>query len=134
MSDVEFAHALKRVVEGETLDTAAASRAFAEIMRGNVGEVALAAFLTALAMRKPTVGEIVGAARAMRASMLSVEAPTGAIDLCGTGGDGAGTLNISTACAFVVAGAGLAVAKHGNRNMSSKSGAADVLEALGIDI
>jgi anthranilate phosphoribosyltransferase len=87
-----------------------------------------------LALREPTIAEIAGAARAMRAAMRKIQAPAGAIDLCGTGGDGHGTLNVSTAAAFVVAGCGVPVAKHGNRNMSSKSGAADVLEALGIRI
>jgi anthranilate phosphoribosyltransferase len=103
-------------------------------MSGIVDQAGIAALLTALAVRKPTVEEIVGAASAMRGAMEIVEAPSNAIDLCGTGGDGQGTLNISTACAFVVAGAGVPVAKHGNRNMSSKSGAADVLEALGANI
>ncbi len=103
-------------------------------MSGNIDQAAIAALLTALAVRKPTVEEIVGAARAMRETMETVEAPPHAIDLCGTGGDGQGTVNISTACAFVVAAAGVPVAKHGNRNMSSKSGAADVLEALGANI
>jgi anthranilate phosphoribosyltransferase len=134
MSDVEFSRLLKRVVGGETLDADDSAQAFSAIMSGNVDQAAIAALLTALAVRKPTVGEIVGAARAMREAMEIVEAPSNAIDLCGTGGDGQGTLNISTACAFVVAGAGVPVAKHGNRNMSSKSGAADVLEALGANI
>jgi anthranilate phosphoribosyltransferase len=96
--------------------------------------VRTASFLTALAMREATVDEIVGAARAMRASMHKVQAPPGAIDQCGTGGDGHGTLNVSTAAAFVVAACGVPVAKHGNRNMSSRTGTADVLEALGVKI
>jgi anthranilate phosphoribosyltransferase len=134
MSDVEFSHLLKRVVGGENLSADDSMRAFAAIMSGRVQETAIAALLTALAMRKPTIDEIVGAARAMRGTMKTVDAPENAIDLCGTGGDGLATLNISTACTFVVAGAGVPVAKHGNRNMSSQSGAADVLEALGADI
>jgi len=85
-------------------------------------------------VRKPTVDEIAGAVRAMRGTMQTIESNPYAIDLCGTGGDGAGTLNISTANAFVVAACGVPVAKHGNRNMSSKSGTADCLEALGVKI
>ncbi|HEV2650968.1 MAG TPA: anthranilate phosphoribosyltransferase, partial [Rhizomicrobium sp.] len=94
----------------------------------------IAAFATALETRKPTIDEIVGAVRAMRGAMKTIETNPYAIDLCGTGGDGIGTLNISTACAFVVAACGVPVAKHGNRNMSSKSGTADCLEALGVKI
>jgi anthranilate phosphoribosyltransferase len=134
MSDVGFESLLKRVVDGETLDTDAASRAFEAIMSGAVSEMRIAAFLTALAVRKPAVDEIVGAVRAMRGHMRRVEASPHAIDLCGTGGDGQNTLNISTACCFVVAACGVPVAKHGNRSMSSKSGTADVLEALGVNI
>lgn len=134
MSDVEFSGLLKRVVGGETLNAEDSARAFTAIMSGSVDQPAIAALLTALAVRQPTIAEIVGGARALRATMKTVEAPPNAIDLCGTGGDGQGTLNISTACAFVVAGAGVPVAKHGNRNMSSRSGAADVLEALGANI
>ncbi len=85
-------------------------------------------------MRKPTVAEITGAARAMRAAMRKVDAPPGAIDVCGTGGDGHGTLNVSTAVAFVVAACGVPVAKHGNRSATSRTGAADVLEVLGVPI
>ncbi len=132
--DEEFPQILKRLAGGETLGAETATRAFAAIMAGEVSEARMAAFLTALAIRKPTVAELAGAAQAMRAAMRAVKAPPGAIDLCGTGGDGLGTLNISTATAFVVAGAGVPVAKHGNRNISSKSGAADVLEALGVKI
>jgi len=134
MSDAEFSRLLRRVVGGESLSAEDSRRAFASIMSGVVEESGIAALLTAFAMRRPTVEELVGAARAMRSSMKTVDAPENAIDNCGTGGDGQGTLNISTACAFVVAGVGVPVAKHGNRNMSSKSGAADVLEALGANI
>jgi len=129
-----FAPILERVSGGETLDTATSTRAFDEIMGGRVSEEQLANFLTVLAKRKPSIAEITGAARSMRAQMTTITASAYAIDLCGTGGDAHGTLNISTACAFVVAAAGVPVAKHGNRNMSSKSGAADVLEALGAKI
>ena len=134
MSDAEFSALLKRVVGGETLSAQESARAFTAVMSGRVDQLTIASLLTALAVRRPTIEEIVGAARAMRESMRTIEAPPNAIDLCGTGGDGQGTLNISTACAFVVAGAGVPVAKHGNRNMSSRSGAADVLEALGANI
>lgn len=134
MSGEDFQRTLKRVVDGETLDAAAARAAFGAIMTGEIPEAAVASFLTAFAMRKPTVAEIVGAARAMRAAMRTVEPVPQALDLCGTGGDGQGTLNVSTAAAFVVASAGIPVAKHGNRNMSSKCGAADVIEALGARI
>jgi anthranilate phosphoribosyltransferase len=130
----DFSPFLKRVAGGEALDAEASARAFATIMAGDVGEMQIAAFLTALAVRKPSVAEITGAARAMRGAMKTVEAPSSAIDLCGTGGDGHGTLNISTAVSFVAAACGVPVAKHGNRNMSSRTGAADVLEALGVKI
>jgi anthranilate phosphoribosyltransferase len=103
-------------------------------MAGEVSDIRIAAFVSALAARKPTINEIVGAVRTMRSAMTTIEASPYAIDLCGTGGDGAGTVNISTACAFVVSSCGVPVAKHGNRNMSSKSGTADCLEALGVKI
>ncbi|HTK80252.1 MAG TPA: anthranilate phosphoribosyltransferase [Rhizomicrobium sp.] len=132
--DEEFGDTLRRVVSGARLDANESSRAFSAIMLGEVTQARMAAFLTALAMRKPTVEEIVGAVRAMRASMQKITAPANALDLCGTGGDGLGTLNVSTAAAFVVAACGVPVAKHGNRNMSSRTGTADVLEALGVKI
>ncbi|HTO39920.1 MAG TPA: anthranilate phosphoribosyltransferase [Rhizomicrobium sp.] len=133
-ADAIFSPLLKQVGSGQSLDAAQATAAFDAIMSGEISEPRMAAFLTALAVRKPTVDEIVGAASAMRARMRTIKAPAGAIDLCGTGGDGHGTLNISTAVSFVVAACGVPVAKHGNRNMSSKTGAADVLEALGVQI
>jgi anthranilate phosphoribosyltransferase len=130
----EFSQLLKKLVSGETLEAESSTRAFAALISGDVSQIRIASFLTALAAREATVDEIVGAARAMRAAMLKVNAPAGAIDLCGTGGDGHGTLNVSTAAAFVVAACGVPVAKHGNRNMSSRTGTADVLEALGVRI
>lgn len=133
-ASIEFPAALTMVREGGTLDAEASARLFETIMSGEVNEADLIAFLSAQAARGPTVPEIVGAVRAMRAHMRAVSAPPGAIDLCGTGGDGHGTLNISTAVSFVAAGAGAVVAKHGNRSASSKSGAADILEALGVKI
>ncbi|MBV8800155.1 MAG: anthranilate phosphoribosyltransferase [Alphaproteobacteria bacterium] len=132
MSD--FGEALKRLVSGATLDAEESAAAFGAIMRGEVSQAQMAAFLTGLAMRKPSVDEVVGAVRAMRGAMETIRAPAGAIDVCGTGGDGVGTLNVSTAVAFVVAGCGVPVAKHGNRSMSSQTGAADVLEQLGVRI
>lgn len=131
MSSYTFGQYLSRIEGGASLTSEEASRVFGLIMDGYAGDPEIAALLTALAERKPTVDEIVGAAQAMRERMIVVESVEGAIDLCGTGGDGLDTLNISTACSFVVAGAGVPVAKHGNRGMSSKCGAADVLEALG---
>ncbi len=113
------------------LDADTAALAFDRILEGAVDDEALATFLVALADRGETPDEIAAAARALRERMLPVRAPAGAIDVCGTGGDGAHTLNISTAVAFVVAACGVPVAKHGNRAASSRSGAADVLEALG---
>ena len=88
----------------------------------------------AMRVRGETVPEITGAVRAMRARMTAVAAPAGAIDVCGTGGDDAGTLNVSTAVTFVVAGCGVPVAKHGNRALSSRTGGADVLTALGVNV
>jgi anthranilate phosphoribosyltransferase len=134
MSTDKHHELLKRVVSGGTLDAEQSALLFGAIMEGKVHESELAAFLTAQAVRGPTVPEIIGAAQAMRGAMKKVEAPALAVDLCGTGGDGKGTLNISTAVSLVVAACGVKVAKHGNRNMSSKTGAADVLEALGVKI
>ena len=133
-ASVDFPAALAIAREGGSLDADTSARVFETIMTGQVAESDLIAFLAAQARRGATVPEIVGAVRSMRAAMRAIAAPEGAIDLCGTGGDGLGTLNISTAVSFVVAGAGVAVAKHGNRSASSKSGAADILEALNVKI
>jgi anthranilate phosphoribosyltransferase len=111
-----------------------AARVFGQLLSGRASEDEIQAFLIALSARKPTTAEFVGAVAALKAQMRGITAPPMAIDLCGTGGDGLGTLNISTAVSFVVAAAGVPVAKHGNRSMSSKSGAADILEALGVKI
>lgn len=111
-----------------------AEAAFAALFEGEATPAQVGGLLMALRTRGETVNEIAAAASAMRARCHPVRAPQGAIDIVGTGGDGKGTLNISTATAFVVAGAGVPVAKHGNRNLSSKSGAADVLGALGIEV
>jgi anthranilate phosphoribosyltransferase len=125
---------LPGLTSGAALEPQAARAAFAAIMSGEEPPAAIAAFLTALRMRGETVSDIVAAAGTMRANALRVSAPADAIDMCGTGGDGAHTLNISTAATFVVAGLGVPVAKHGNRAQSSRTGAADVLEALGVRI
>lgn len=104
------------------------------IMDGRAEESDIETFLTTLASRDETVEEITGAARVLRAKALHIQAPAGAVDCCGTGGDGHGTYNISTAVALVAASCGVPMAKHGNRASSSKSGAADVLEALGVNL
>lgn len=104
------------------------------IMSGDYDDIQISGMLTALRCKGETVKEITGFARAMRKKMVSVKLNVPAIDMCGTGGDSKGTFNISTAATFVVAGSGVNVAKHGNRSMTSKSGSADVLQALGISI
>ncbi len=121
-------------VTAAPLDEAEAEAAFAAILDGTVPDESIPPFLVALAERGETASEIAGAARAMRVRMIPVSAPAGAIDVCGTGGDGHHTLNVSTAVSLVVAACGVPVAKHGNRAASSKAGAADTLEALGLNL
>jgi len=116
------------------LEEAEAEQAFAAILDGTVPDEAIAQFLVGLSERGETASEIAGAARAMRARMIPIAAPANAIDVCGTGGDGHHTLNVSTAVSLVVAACGVPVAKHGNRAASSKAGAADTLEALGLNL
>jgi anthranilate phosphoribosyltransferase len=111
-----------------------AAQAFSDILDGKVPDEAIEQFLIALSIRGETSIEIAEAARAMRARLIPITAPAGAIDVCGTGGDGHHTLNVSTAVSLVVAAAGVPVAKHGNRAASSKAGAADTLEALGLNL
>ncbi|MBP5855477.1 anthranilate phosphoribosyltransferase [Marivibrio halodurans] len=125
---------IAKVADGATLTQAEAERAFDIMMSGDATPSQMGGFLMALRVRGETVDEITGAAKAMRAKALHIQAPADAMDIVGTGGDGVGTYNISTATALVVAGCGVSVAKHGNRAFSSKSGAADVLTALGLDI
>ena len=125
---------LAQVAAGRALSEAEAEAAFEIIMSGNATPSQMGAFLMALRVRGESVDEITGAARTMRAKALTIDAPPGTIDTVGTGGDGVGTFNISTASALVAAGCGVPVAKHGNRAFSSKSGAADVLAALGVNI
>jgi anthranilate phosphoribosyltransferase len=126
--------AIGKVAAGKSLSQEEAAEAFDLVMSGAATPVQIGALLMGLRARGETVEEIAGAARAMRAKVLTVRAPEGAIDTCGTGGDGKGTFNISTCAAFVVAGAGVPVAKHGNRAISSRSGSADVLKELGVNI
>jgi anthranilate phosphoribosyltransferase len=130
----DFKALIGKVASGKSLTRGEAEAAFNVMMSGEATPSQMGGFLMALRVRGETVDEIAGAVATMRAKMLRVDAPPEAIDVVGTGGDAVGTYNISTASAFVVAGAGVPVAKHGNRALSSKSGAADVLTALGVKI
>jgi anthranilate phosphoribosyltransferase len=125
---------IAKVASGAALSFAEARDAFEIIMSGEATPSQIGGFLMALRVRGETVDEISGAVETMRAKMLPVAAPEGAIDIVGTGGDASGTYNVSTCAAFIVAGCGVPVAKHGNRALSSRSGAADSLAALGVDI
>ena len=125
---------LARLATGATLTAEQAEAAFDIIMSGEATPAQIGGLLMAMRVRGETVAELTGAVRAMRARMTAIEAPEGAIDVCGTGGDNAGTLNVSTANTFVVAGCGVPVAKHGNRALSSRTGGADVLTALGVNV
>ncbi len=131
---VEFRALIGKVATGAALGRDEAAGAFEQMMSGDATPSQMGALLMALRVRGETVDEITGAVTAMRAKMLRVEAPPDAIDVVGTGGDASGSFNISTCAALIVAGAGVPVAKHGNRALSSKSGAADVLTALGVNI
>jgi len=126
--------AIATLVTGRSLSVDQAESAMTEIMNGEVTPAQFGAFVTALRMKGETSEEIAGMAKVMRAKAIQVHADGSVVDTCGTGGDNASTFNISTAAAFVVAGAGLKVAKHGNRAASSQCGSADVLEALGVKI
>jgi len=129
-----FKPLLAKVATGSSLSRAEAEAAFDNMLSGEVTPAQMGAFLMALRVRGETVDEITGAVSAMRAKMLPVTAPSGAIDIVGTGGDGSGSYNVSTLASIVVAACGVPVAKHGNRAASSKSGASDVLGALGVGI
>jgi anthranilate phosphoribosyltransferase len=133
MSDA-FKPLLAKLADGATLTEEDAGVFFAACLRGEPSPAQVAAAVTAMRMRGETVGEIAASARAMRAAAMSLDHPYEVVDTCGTGGDGLHTLNISTAAAIVAAGAGLKVAKHGNRAMSSRSGSSDVLAALGVNV
>ncbi len=125
---------IAKIASGASLSRDEAYAAFDLLMSGAATPAQMGGFLLGLRVRGETLDEITGAVEVMRAKMLRVDAPTDAIDIVGTGGDGSGSLNISTAAAFVAAGAGVKVAKHGNRALSSRSGAADTLQALGVQI
>ena len=127
--------AIAKIMERKHLREDEAEAVMTQIMNGEATPAQIGAYLTALRMKGETTPEITGSARAMRNAAVKVRpATTGLVDTCGTGGDGAGTFNISTTAAFVVVGAGQPVAKHGNRSVSSKTGSADVLEALGVNL
>lgn len=125
---------IAKVATGAALTEEEAYQVFSAMMDGDVTPAQIAAFLMALRVRGETIDEITGGARVMRERVLPVRAPAGAIDTCGTGGDGSGSYNVSTAVALVVAAAGVPVAKHGNKALSSRSGSAEVLQALGVNI
>lgn len=127
----DFTKILGKLASGHRLDQAEAEAAFSSIMAGEVEPIAVSSFLTALTVRTETVEEITGGAKVMRTHADKISAPATIIDTCGTGGSGINTFNVSTAAAFICAAGGVPVAKHGNRAASSKSGSADVLEALG---
>ncbi len=134
MSDAEFKPLLSRLADGATLSEEDAETFFSACLRGEPTPAQVAAAVTAIRLRGETVGEIAACARAMRKAAIHLDHPYDVVDVCGTGGDGLHTLNISTAVGFVAAGGGLKVAKHGNRAITSKSGTADVLAALGVNI
>jgi anthranilate phosphoribosyltransferase len=130
----EFKALIAKVATGASLTRQEAASAFDRMMSGEATPSQMGGLLMALRVRGETVDEITGAVTTMRAKMLGVKAPPDAVDVVGTGGDASGSFNISTCAAFIVAGTGVPVAKHGNRALSSKSGAADVLQALGVKI
>ena len=129
-----FKPMLAKVAAGASLTRAEAERAFEHMLSGEVTPAQMGGFLMALRVRGETIDEITGAVTAMRARMLTVKAPPDAIDIVGTGGDGSGSYNVSTLASLITAACGVPVAKHGNRALSSKSGASDVLSALGVAV
>ncbi|MFC0242901.1 anthranilate phosphoribosyltransferase [Rhodopseudomonas telluris] len=131
---IDFKAVIGKVATGATLTRDEAASAFDAMMSGDATPSQMGALLMGLRVRGETVDEITGAVTTMRSKMLTVDAPADAVDVVGTGGDGSGSVNVSTCTSFIVAGCGVPVAKHGNRALSSKSGAADVLGALGVKI
>lgn len=129
-----IAEAIQLAIKGKDLEYGAARQAMEEIMEGKASQVQIASFLTALRMKGESIGEITACATVMREKAVAMEPVGEVMDIVGTGGDEAGTFNISTTTAFVVSARGIPVAKHGNRSVSSRSGAADVLEKLGVNI
>ncbi len=132
MTELDYRNVLESLLNRTDLDAAAMEAVVGAIMDGELDHARVAGLLVALRAKGESATEVAAAARAMRSRALAVAAPAGAIDTCGTGGDGAETINISTAAALVAAAGGVPVAKHGNRSVSSKCGSADVLEALGV--
>ncbi len=128
--------AISKIIDSRNLTEAEMIQVMDEVMTGAATPAQIGAFLVALRIKGETVDEITGAARVMREKAVKIDTPIGqtVVDTCGTGGDSAGTFNISTTAAFITAGAGLIVAKHGNKSVSSKSGSADLLQALGVNI
>ncbi len=131
---LDFKETIDYLAKGQTMNREMSRDAFEYMMNGDATGAQIGAFLMGLRIRGETVEEMTGAVEAMRSKALGIKAPDGAVDTCGTGGDQSGTYNISTAAAIVLAACGVPVAKHGNRAASSKSGSADVLETLGINI
>ncbi|MFH2061015.1 MAG: anthranilate phosphoribosyltransferase [Pseudomonadota bacterium] len=130
-----FTQNLNKIIAGQDLDQESSASMLMDIFSGTITEAQIGAFMAALATKGETFEELAGAARAMRKKAIKIQALSqNVIDTCGTGGDASGSFNISTTTAFVVAGAGVTVAKHGNRSISSKCGSADVLEALGVNL
>jgi anthranilate phosphoribosyltransferase len=130
----EFKTFVQKIATGATLSRSEATEAFDAMLTGNATPAQIGAFLMGLRIRGETVDEISGAVASLRSKVIPVTAPDGAMDIVGTGGDGSGSYNVSTAAAIITAGCGVKVAKHGNRGMSSKSGTADTLAALGVKL
>jgi len=129
-----FRDHLRKIIQRQNLSADQMAAMIGEIFSGTLSDALIAAFMAALATKGETFEELAGAARAMRRRAGRIQAPAPAVDTCGTGGDAAGTFNISTTTAFVVAGCGVTVAKHGNRSVSSRCGSADLIEALGVNL